>query len=547
MRYFGNSCPSARVVMSMVAVLLVAGAATATHPGTWSAKADLPEVRQNPAVELVAGTIYAIGGAGSGDVTATVYAYDSALDRWDTEAAADMPTPRGLVGSAVIDDKIYVFGGALNTSEWTATATAEVYDPATNTWESLNDMPTARWCPAAAAVDGKIYVIGGGTGNFAGGWNVHSTVEVFDPATNSWHTAADMPTARDTLSVSVLDGHIYAAGGTNQIEATATLEIYDPATDQWTTGSDMLIGRDNFATAAVDGKIYAFGGLFWDADSPYQNVSEVEVYTPSANTWEKTTRLPDARNGMGVAVMEGTTYLIGGWDSRFVDTYDPDLYTSWTEVAASLPGAFGSQWRTEICAANFNNETANVELVLHTDTGNVHQTYTIDPSVQKSFADVVGDMGITGKGVLEFRSDQPLRMAGRTFNDTGDGTFGQFCHFETMDDGFEAGDLEVWLIGLRQEEGLFRTNLIFANTGIREATMYVSLHRCSGEALTTFIVNLDPGQLDQRLEPFANEGGEPNLGWGFAKVMVLEGAGIRISTSIIDSRTNDATTIVAER
>ena len=38
----------------------------------------------------------------------------------------------------------------------------QVYDPATDTWSTLDDMTTAPDWVAAAAIDKKIYVVGGG-------------------------------------------------------------------------------------------------------------------------------------------------------------------------------------------------------------------------------------------------------------------------------------------------------------------------------------------------------------------------------------------------
>ncbi len=567
MRYFGTSCPNAKVVLALVTIVLVAAAAAATHPGTWTAREDLPEDLYFAATAEVNGIIYAIGGSPGAGVVDTVYAYDPQIgsaskdvnsplsfDVWSTRAP--MPTPRAMTGAAVINGKIYVIGGAIDSSDFAATAAVEVYDPATDLWEGLTDMPVALWSPAAAAVDGKIYVIGGGAGDALGESSVFASVHVYDPASDSWDTATDMPTARAILGASVVDNLIYAVGGKSGGESifSSALEVYDAATDTWTTGADMPTVRDSLATATVDGRVYAFGGLAFRSDGPLMVAQEVEVYDPGTNSWEQSTLMPDQRWGLGAAVVDGTVYLIGGGQnatvtaSRFVDTYDPNLYTSWTDVAAHLSGAHGSQWQTDLCAANFNNETANVILVLHTDTGAHEHLDTIEATRQKAFQDVVGQMGVDGKGLLRIVSDQPLRMAGRTFNKDGAGTFGQFCDFRTMDDGFFSDD-EVWLIGLRQEEGLFRTNLIFANTGLRKATIYIELFRCSGGSplSTLWVADLMPGEMRQEIEPFAILAGEPNLGWGYAKVTVVEGAGVRISASVIDSRTNDATTIVAER
>jgi hypothetical protein len=49
--------------------------------------------------------------------------------------------------------------------------------------------------------------------------------------------------------------------------------------------------------------------------------------------------------------------------------------------------------------------------------------------------------------------------------------------------------------------------------------------------------------LKQDLEPYKNRAGRPNLGWGFAVVEALEGEGLLVSASVIDSKTNDPTTI----
>ena len=76
-------------------------------------------------------------------------------------------------------------------------------------------MPTARESLAAAAVNGKIYAIGGGNS-----FGVLSTVEVYDPASNTWSTAASMRTARTELAAADANGLIYAIGGRGATTST---------------------------------------------------------------------------------------------------------------------------------------------------------------------------------------------------------------------------------------------------------------------------------------------------------------------------------------
>jgi len=76
-----------------------------------------------------------------------------------------------------------------------------------------------------------------------------------------WTKKADMPTARDGLSTSVVDGKIYAIGGAVVINIVLpTVEVYDPAIDKWMKGSDMPTPRMFFSASEVRGKIYAVGG-----------------------------------------------------------------------------------------------------------------------------------------------------------------------------------------------------------------------------------------------------------------------------------------------
>jgi hypothetical protein len=59
----------------------------------------------------------------------------------------------------------------------------DVYDPASDTWTTAADFTTPRWDPTAAVVDGKIYIIGGEVGEEAD-YPIRSpvsTVEEFDP------------------------------------------------------------------------------------------------------------------------------------------------------------------------------------------------------------------------------------------------------------------------------------------------------------------------------------------------------------------------------
>ncbi|MHC4439988.1 MAG: Kelch repeat-containing protein, partial [Planctomycetota bacterium] len=85
----------------------------------------------------------------------------SALDYAWTQID-NSPTPRLAPTSAVVNGKIYIIGGWTSEPDAIGISTVDEYDPASNTWTRKADMPTARSSsPSSAVVDGKIYVIGG--------------------------------------------------------------------------------------------------------------------------------------------------------------------------------------------------------------------------------------------------------------------------------------------------------------------------------------------------------------------------------------------------
>lgn len=124
----------------------------------------------------------------------------------------------------------------------------EVYDPATDTWTTKSEMSTARQGLSTNVVNGKIYAIGGGASSLTSYTSVEtfSTVEEYDPVTDTWTTKSEMPTARGFHSANVVDGRIYVIGGSPRAPDSGvilTVEVYDPATDTWTQKGDMPASR----------------------------------------------------------------------------------------------------------------------------------------------------------------------------------------------------------------------------------------------------------------------------------------------------------------
>ena len=217
-------------------------------------------------------------------------------------------------------------------------------------------------------------------------------------------------------------------------------------------------------------------------------------------------------------------------------------YVYWTEIAARLNGSAGSVFRTDVVAKNNADAMANLTFYLHADSQLFQGPGSVDAGAQGVFEDIVDMIGADGnKGALEICSDRPLEVVARIYNVSDEGTFGQFLdgiNFSGLDEG-DTGRLYA----LRQMTGEFRTNISVTNTGMAPATVEITLFGTNASELTSYELTVGSGMVVQDLEPFRTRAGSPDLGWGYAFVEVTSGEGVITSASVVDSRTNDPTTI----
>lgn len=280
----------------------------------------MPTARWEMAACAVDGKIYAFGGLGG---LAKVEEYDPATDTWTSKT--DMPTGRSFLECSVIDDKIYVIGGNDSEGGWGASlATVEVYDPATDTWTKKADMSTVRDGAGVSFVNGKLYAMGGSEVHGFQSWSTLRSVEEYDPLTDTWTPKTDMYRARETFSAIVVGEKIYAIGSFAPYE-----EMYDPAIDTWAKIAPMPSPRIHAPALAVDSRIYVFGG---DEEGGGPGTSVVFTYDPKTDTWETLNPMPFEGLGMSAVLVDGKVYIIGGSKTNS----PPHLATVWEYVPELL-------------------------------------------------------------------------------------------------------------------------------------------------------------------------------------------------------------------
>jgi N-acetylneuraminic acid mutarotase len=215
---------------------------------------------------VVGGKLYLLGGFGGGS-EGRVQIYNPATNTWSL--GANMPFAAGSSASAVINGEIFVAGGIINDT----TNLAAAYNPATNTWRTVASMPRGLNHTASATNGSKLYVFGGRTGGNVVS-NGEDTVQVYDPATNTWTSnvtgapLAPLPQARGGMGKAVfMDGEFYVIGGETLNGPGATsqfvynrVDIYNPITNTWRLGTPMPTARHGIFPLGIGGRIYVAGG-----------------------------------------------------------------------------------------------------------------------------------------------------------------------------------------------------------------------------------------------------------------------------------------------
>ena len=113
-------------------------------------------------------------------MTASLDVYDPATDTW--QAGAPLPRPRGGVNGVLAFGCFHVWGGeGQGIGEPNDVfPDHDVYDPRSNVWISVADLPTpVHGVTGAAFVDGLIYIPGGGTSS--GGSSGVTLFQVYRP------------------------------------------------------------------------------------------------------------------------------------------------------------------------------------------------------------------------------------------------------------------------------------------------------------------------------------------------------------------------------
>jgi N-acetylneuraminic acid mutarotase len=304
---------------------------SAAHAQKWSRAAPFPEASEELYGIGAGGKLYVFGGLAPGwTPKGLVYEYDPASDQWTKKknmplashhlALAEIDGKIYVFGGFVKPEK--------GPTAWQPIDNVWEYDPGADNWKALAPVPTKRGSANAIVHLGKVYVIGG-AGLHPGSKEpaVHparphrslGTNEVYDPATNTWESRQSMPTARNHAAAGIVNNKIYIIGGRvgaafiTRASNTGIVEEYDPVTDQWgALKASMLNPRSAAAWGTYKGKIYVAGGEERSSGPWQRTFRAVEAYDPASNRWSMLPDMTFPRHGLGGDIVNGKLHLVSG-------------------------------------------------------------------------------------------------------------------------------------------------------------------------------------------------------------------------------------------
>jgi hypothetical protein len=311
---------------SVVALSLLGAAhlegwfSSAGRYGTFVEVADMTTARWNPtATRLVDGRVLVSGGVGNGvgyelgdgPTLRSAELFDPATNTFT--ATGSMSSPRSHAVSSILPDgRVLVAGGNITTS-------ADVYDPKTGQFVPTGSLTHPRiGALSVALADGRILVVGGNSMWYG----LDSSAEVYDPATGTFSPTGSLLRIWTPSSATLLrDGRVLVAGGVDEsgVERVPWAELYDPTTGKFTETGPLMTAQDGAGMLLADGRVLVAGGCGNDLAGAGDR-SAAEIYDPSTGSFKRTGSMTTTGcSGRAVPLATGFV-LVLGWDA---EVYEP--------------------------------------------------------------------------------------------------------------------------------------------------------------------------------------------------------------------------------
>jgi hypothetical protein len=233
-------------------------------------------------------------------------------------------------GVTVLNNVVYVFGGAGNDGVGAAVDTCCKYDASVDRWVVIESLMVARgWFPLVS-LGNKLCAIGGVNNSDD---DYLKSVEMYDLAKDSWSYGIKLPKPLCAHAATTHNGNIYVCGGIEEIEGAGLecLFVLEDGKKSWKKKAAMLAGRLDHQLAAHKDHLYAFGGYNEGDELHNHRINDplVECYDIATNMWTRLDMFesPAYTFPYGACTMGDQFYILFEDDKLRIANLDPDIKT----------------------------------------------------------------------------------------------------------------------------------------------------------------------------------------------------------------------------
>lgn len=211
--------------------------------------------------------------------------YNTLSNTWSN--LSSFSKERSAFSMVALNNKIYIIGGDSNIVQYNnhyPVPYVEEYDVATNIWSLKANMPTSRFYCVANVVNDKIFILGGAI-SFNSQLNYVHSNEVFDPIANSWTQKTSIPTSFNVFYLGTSTStNIYLKSYTDFNQSILKFLNYNIASDSWSVINIPINEFDQTQYNSCGGLQYHNNKLYGVFNSQ-QSIATVFEYDTLTSNW----------------------------------------------------------------------------------------------------------------------------------------------------------------------------------------------------------------------------------------------------------------------
>ncbi|MGO9991067.1 MAG: kelch repeat-containing protein [Steroidobacteraceae bacterium] len=319
---------------------------------SWSSLQSGPANYWDTATLLPTGQVLVAGGYNQGSIVPSDVLYTPSSNTWSNTATPNVPV---FLHTATLlpNGQVLIAGGQNFSFSPIYLSATQIFNPTADSWAAGGNLANGRSSHTATLLPtGQVLAVGGfgpiPNGNGAVG--ALTSAERYSFTTNTWSSAGNLTTARNSHSATLLsNGMVLVAGGEGIAgTALASAELYDPSSNSWSAAGPLMNARlGHTATLLPSGQVLVVGGYgpIPNGNGITGELASAEIYTPSTNTWSSAGNMVTARTQHTATLLpRGTVLVAGGLDSvttlASAEMYDPSS-NSWSSAGSLAVARYG--------------------------------------------------------------------------------------------------------------------------------------------------------------------------------------------------------------